>query len=523
MNFNFNLKIPSLGFQNPGFFTKLLEVMRTLDMRIAYSYRTILVLQLKFIPANRYTSENFWKCKAMENLGPIVEQLATLKGAVAVAVVLATMLCGNTLLHFFFPRKSSYKEMYPFEFTFLLLKNKDRILDLCWEYFEKSYQEKGKKTFSFKVIGLPYFVMSNEVENVTYILKSNFENFGKSGGAFKPKFQGLLGDGIFNADGQQWFAHRKTSAHLFKFSKFKNAVLEIFNDDLNQVIPIMRDRTASNGFFDIHDLMHRFTLESISRIAFGVELGCITNEHVNFAADFDYCTACINDSMINPLWRLERYFTPRGWKYFYYLNRLNTFALKLIRERRREFENDASAKEKRSDLLSLYLDRDNFSAGAGDDPDGGSTKSTTSTASAGGSGVSGKYSTYMEPSDKNMRDVILNMIIAGRDTTAQALSWAFYRLCIHPEEQVKIRDEVRKVLGGEDGGGADLQTLQSNDGLGAVSHQALGQMRYTEAFVHEVLRLHPSVPKEAKAVMKDDVLPDGTVVKRGDVFSFQVE
>ena len=36
----------------------------------------------------------------------------------------------------------------------------------------------------------------------------------------------------------------------------------------------------------------------------------------------------------------------------------------------------------------------------------------------------------------------------------------------------------------------------------------------------EVLRLHPSVPKEAKEVFEDDVWPDGTVVKKGDVATF---
>ena len=41
-------------------------------------------------------------------------------------------------------------------------------------------------------------------------------------------------------------------------------------------------------------------------------------------------------------------------------------------------------------------------------------------------------------SDKDLRDIILNFIIAGRDTTAQALSWTIFRLCTVPDVQ-KVR------------------------------------------------------------------------------------
>ena len=132
----------------------------------------------------------------------------------------------------------------------------------------------------------------------------------------------------------------------------------------------------------------------------------------------------------------------------------------------------------------MYLDKENFETGENDD-------------------------LFIEPSDKNLRDVILNILIAGRDTTANALSWAFYRLCIHPEIQLKIRQEVSEVLNSKD-----------SNRSGFLNYEKVSALKYTEAFVMEVLRLHPSVPKEAKTVLKDDVLPDGTVVKRGDVVCF---
>ncbi|KAJ1409153.1 cytochrome P450, partial [Ochromonadaceae sp. CCMP2298] len=148
------------------------------------------------------------------------------------------------------------------------------------------------KSWVLRVVGLPPFVLTTDVANITHVLKNNFENYNKSGG-FKLKMQGLLGDGIFNTDGQQWFSHRKTSASLFKLSEFKTNVLDIFNHDLDQVLAVLHTNAASSSTLDLQSLMHKFTLESIAQIAFGLKLGCITEERVAFAEDFDYCSACI--------------------------------------------------------------------------------------------------------------------------------------------------------------------------------------------------------------------------------------
>lgn len=404
------------------------------------------------------------------------------------------------IIGFIFPRERSLREQYLYQYTFKLLANSGRFLDLCTDYFKATYNEYGRRTFLLKVFGLPPIVMTNDVANITYVLKTNFENYGKSGPAFKNKFYGLLGDGIFNADGQQWYAHRKTSAHLFKLSEFKSTVLEIFNHDLDIVSSLI---VGKNGrAFDMQAVMHKFTLESISQIAFGLKLGCITSDDVQFAADFDYCTACVNDSMVNPMWMINRYFSPGGWKYFYCLHRLDSFAFDLIRARRKLLqENHQNAKQQRNDLLNLYLNNDNFKRATGDnDVDEISSSS------------------LMEPTDRNMRDVIINMVIAGRDTTAQALSWTFYRLCIHPEIQAKVREEVVSVLG--DAVITQLRKEIHHSTNDLFSYAMLQQLKYTEAVCMEALRLHPSVPKEAKTVMHDDVLPDGTKVKQGDILSF---
>jgi cytochrome P450 len=98
---------------------------------------------------------------------------------------------------------------------------------------------------------------------------------------------------------------------------------------------------------------------------------------------------------------------------------------------------------------------------------------------------------------------------AGRDTTAQLLSWCIYRLHQHPQVKQRIRQEVREVLGAEFDPMEDVELLDYET--------VTKRLPYTRAFAMETLRLHPSVPKQAKECAVDhDYLPDGTLVQRGD-------
>lgn len=100
------------------------------------------------------------------------------------------------------------------------------------------------------------------------------------------------------------------------------------------------------------------------------------------------------------------------------------------------------------------------------------------------------------------------MNVIGRDTTANALTWSVFRLCCHPEIQQRIREEIFYVI------------PDATDRRKAMSYEAVQKMRFLEAFCMEVLRLHPSVPKEGKIAQRDDTLPDGTKVQRGDMVVF---
>jgi len=101
-------------------------------------------------------------------------------------------------------------------------------------------------------------------------------------------------------------------------------------------------------------------------------------------------------------------------------------------------------------------------------------------------------------SDKYLRDILMNFLIAGRDTTAILLTWTFYLLAIHKDKEDKLIEEIERVLAGEE-----------------PSYDKVKEMPYLKAVLDETLRLYPPVPSNIKQAAQDDVLPNGWVVRKG--------
>lgn len=89
--------------------------------------------------------------------------------------------------------------------------------------------------------------------------------------------------------------------------------------------------------------------------------------------------------------------------------------------------------------------------------------------------------------DKYLRDITLNFIIAGRDTSANTLTWFFYILCKHPYLQDKVAHDVRRATGSED-------NISAEEFVESMTEEALDRMHYLHAALTETLRLYPAVP-----------------------------
>lgn len=79
---------------------------------------------------------------------------------------------------------------------------------------------------------------------------------------------------------------------------------------------------------------------------------------------------------------------------------------------------------------------------------------------------------------KVIRDQLIAVLLAGRDTTAATLSWALYELAAYPDKVERLRAEVLECVGE----------------YGTPTYDTLKNMKYLRYTLQETLRLHPAVP-----------------------------
>ncbi|KAM0069304.1 putative abieta-7,13-dien-18-ol hydroxylase [Helianthus debilis subsp. tardiflorus] len=112
--------------------------------------------------------------------------------------------------------------------------------------------------------------------------------------------------------------------------------------------------------------------------------------------------------------------------------------------------------------------------------------------------------------DRYLMDIILNFLLAGKDSSANTLSWFFYMLCKNPLVQDKVVSEIENVVGKQENGS------RIQDFVDRIDDQVLEKMHYLHAALTETLRLYPAVPVDGRVADMDDTLPDGFKLKKGD-------
>ncbi|KAL2920118.1 hypothetical protein HK105_200184 [Polyrhizophydium stewartii] len=341
------------------------------------------------------------------------------------------------------------------------ISNYDRLHDAMTDAF----RQVGFKTVVITApFSPPRFIVSDP-RCIEYVLRTNFDNFVK-GKFFDDRLHDILGTGIFNADGEHWRVLRKTAANIFTTRGFRMFVETIFADEMKLLVAKLDETAVAGQAIDMKDLFFRFTLDGFGMIGFGYPLHCMSRGSVPFAAAFDRMQTYLAYRVTSPSWWIEERIKASARSKFLADKRLiREFAQTIIDQRRAE---TAEKREARSDLLTLLM---NVSA---DD--------------------SGRKYT-----DDELRDHVLNFLIAGRDTTAQVLSWTVYYLSLHPEARKKLMAEIDATLG---------------DATYPTYEQVKG-MKYANAVFSEALRLSPPVARNGKTAIEACTLPDGTFVPKG--------
>jgi cytochrome P450 len=405
------------------------------------------------------------------------------------------------------------------------------------------------RTWAFTTPLNPIYVVVSSPAALEHVLSAKGMGTYVKGPEFSARIGALLGRGIFNADGASWRWQRKLAAHLFSAARFREFVASAFAQSIDHVVDALEPYAAASAgacaaapSVDLHALMYDLTLDTFARVGFGVELGMLeaaadearrvvaagastgannpnpktTNASGReFARAFDEAQRLVNRRFWLPLWRLCELLTGDAARVKRDVRVVRAFAERIVRQRRALLDKEAALgtpgktddEGARPDLLTLFMRPGALASSAAARFDGDGDANTENN----------------ELTDAEVVDAVLNFIIASRDTTAQAASWAFYELMKHPDVEAKLLSEAEAVLGPlketrttTTGGGNE----QQNNAAAASPHPTYDQLRslkYARAVFLEVCRLHPSIPQDCKycARQEGDVLPDGTPVPQG--------
>ncbi|KAI8451352.1 cytochrome P450 [Phakopsora pachyrhizi] len=306
---------------------------------------------------------------------------------------------------------------------------------------------------------------------IEHVQKTNFQNYVK-GSLFQEVMSDVFGQGIFVTDGASWKSSRQTTTRIFSATTFKTIITPSVHQTLNNLVEVLNEHSESGDIAELDSLFHHFTLEAFVKMTFSQDMNCLRASNIggekddSFEEAFDYVQQQLDLRFVfTAIWvRLGRFIANRP-KMVSSIHILEDYAYKLIDAR----DTKSVESESPKDLLSLFK------------------------------GFIDEKGVSMRRSE--LKDALLNLIIAGRDTTAQALSWCFFHLIRKPEHLDIIRAEIENLLPCDES---------------KVDYENYKDFTKTLAVFYEAVRLHPPVAKNAKFAVKHDKLPNGPLVEPGD-------
>ena len=250
----------------------------------------------------------------------------------------------------------------------------------------------------------------------------------------------LFGNGLLTSDGDFWRRQRKLSNPAFHRESLVRYA-DITTEEATRLLQGWKNGDSRN----IHNDMMNVTLRIVLRSLFGSDLG-ESMKVIEPALD----AIMLSSSGFHSIAFFLGLPTPTRARHFRAVREIDRVVYALIARGREKLENSegraANADEQAAggakDLLTLLL--------TARDDDGNSM------------------------SDQQLRDEVITLLLAGHETTALNLSWAWYLLSQHPDVEEKLHAELETVLGGRLPCAADLPRLQ-----------------YTDRVIRETLRLYP--------------------------------
>ncbi len=316
-------------------------------------------------------------------------------------------------------------------------------------------------------LGLTPTCLLNNPQYIEQVLKDR-NLFVKSRGLRALKR--LLGEGLLSNEGDSWFHQRRLIQPIFHQKRIAS-----YGDIMVAYTEQMLDSWRDGETRDVHQDMMRLTLNIVMKTIFNRDLSGEEAQDVAHALDvtsgeeaqdvahaLDVTMDWFESKRQQNFILLEWFPIPENIRYKNAIKQMDKTIYQMINQRRASGENPG-------DLLSMLM-------AAKDEEDGS------------------------QMSDRQLRDEIATLMLAGHETTSNTLTAAWVLLSQYPEVRTKLLAELQDVLGNRSPTIADIPNL-----------------RYTDMVIKETMRVTPPVYNMARKATQDCEiggyeLPEGCII-----------
>lgn len=329
----------------------------------------------------------------------------------------------------------------------------------------------GVYKLSFAPVSQATFYVLSDPTAVRHVLSQRPMDFDK--GLLAEILKPILGKGLIPADLETWKKRRPVVQPGFH-KAWLDRMTQTFSE-CTEVMLTSLDKAAEKGeLVNMEEKFNSVSLDIIGKAVFNYDFGSVTTESPVIKAAY----ACLKEAehrstFLLPYWNVPvlgegpNSIVPRQREFAGHLQVLNDKLEEMI-TLARSFKNEEELEAleardytsiKDPSLLRFLVDL------RGGDCD-----------------------------DKQLRDDLMTLLVAGHETTGSLLTWTAFELAQHPEEMRKVQAEVDSVLGK----GADRRAPTLDD---------IRKLSYTRLVLSEGLRLYPQPPILLRRALKDTALP----------------
>ncbi|KAG8489396.1 hypothetical protein CXB51_017843 [Gossypium anomalum] len=316
------------------------------------------------------------------------------------------------------------------------------------------------------------FVVVSDPIVVKHILRENAFSFDK--GVLADILEPIMGKGLIPADLDTWKQRRRVIAPGFH-ALYLEAMVKVFTDcsgrtteKFEKLLDGERSRGGDAIELDLEAEFSSLALDIIGLGIFNYDFGSITKESPVIQAVYGTLFEAEHRSTFYiPYWKipLARWVVPRQRKFHYDLKIINDCLDGLIRNAKDSRQEVDVEKLQQRDYLNIK--------------DASVLRFLVDMRGA-------------DVDDRQLRDDLMTMLIAGHETTAAVLTWAVFLLAQNPSKIRKAQAEVDSVLGQE-----------------RPTFESIKKLEYIRLIVVESLRLYPQPPLLIRRALEEVVLPGG--------------